>query len=337
MIQKLLSKVRSRTQRIKSKNFLQLENNYQSQQKVQTREEKEYQQALYQNKSIIRSFIFGEPEQLTLLRKCVQQDRCPEKVLEYSEQAIWELYCKKDYSNVISCVEAVFPYVEREFSKDNMSIGHISLIMAESCLIQGDYVRTILYLNEAEDSFFLNEEELSEYETFMKYYYSLKIGQLYNKLNMIDKSFFYAVLCLKTKKLSFLQKLPPCQLILNYYVTKKDLKEATDFGNAILKSLSFNNLLQKCKPQEIESMCEIYKIMIDLEKNQQRQYVLIDQFLLLLSIIKSNDQNLIEMLNKQKLKIQEDLNNYKDLLNVLGFYGQKAKLEAYPEQKQQQK
>ncbi|KAL4438922.1 hypothetical protein ABPG74_016642 [Tetrahymena malaccensis] len=337
MIQKILQKIRSRTSIIINKNFYQPESQLQSQKPEQTEEEKEYQQALNQSKSIIRNFIFGEPEQLTLLRKCIQQDRCPEQILEYSEQAIWELYCKNDYSNVISCVEVVLPQLEREFTKDNMSIGHISLIMAESCLKQGDYVRTMMYLNQAEDSFFLNEEELSECETFMNYYYSLKIGQLYSKLNMIDKSFFYALLCLNTKKLSFLQKLPPCQLILNYYVTKKDLKEATDFGNAILKQLSFKNLLQKCKPQEIESVCEIYKIMIDLEKNQQSQYVLIDQFLLLLSLTKSNDQNLLEMLNKKKIKIQEDLNNQKDLLYVLGFYGKKMKLETSPEQKQQQK
>ncbi|KAL4488341.1 hypothetical protein ABPG72_019191 [Tetrahymena utriculariae] len=337
MIQKLLQKIRSRTSKITNKHFQKLKNSNQGLKQDQTREEEEYQQALNQSKSLFRNFLFKEPVQLTLLRKCVQQERCPEEVLEFSEQAIWELYCKNDYSNVINCVEVVLPYVEREFSKDNMSIGHISLIMAESCQKQGDYVRTIMYLNEAEDSFFLNEEKLSEYETFMKYYYSLKIGQLYSKLNMIDKSFFYAALCLNTQKLSFLQKLPPCKLILNYYVTKNDLKEATDFGNAILKQLSFKNLLQKCKPQEVESVCEIYKIMIDLEKNQQSQYVLIDQFLLLLYLTKSNDQSLLEMLNKKKIKIQEDLNNQKDLLYVLAFYGKKMKLETSPELKQQQK
>ncbi|KAL4438920.1 hypothetical protein ABPG74_016640 [Tetrahymena malaccensis] len=290
----------------------------------------EYVQALEACNNLFKEVFLGIPKQTLLIENCVKDQLSSRKMLEYGEQALWDLYVTKDFVNTIRCGEMIFPYIEEDISLNHISVGYLSLLMAESYINQNQIKQAESYLKKAEDSYFQNIEDLEEVP-LLNYQYTLQLSELYYKIQKLDKSIIYATLCLQIQDLEFEKKITPCFLLCQHYLEKNNQNEALSFGLQLLKEVTFNNLINSYSPKEISALGQMYEMVIDLlfqdGKDLQKAYVIIEEYELLLQIIKSQDQKLQDSLKSKKQSINKQLNKQEDLLFVLGYYGQKLKLE----------
>ncbi|KAL4488344.1 hypothetical protein ABPG72_019194 [Tetrahymena utriculariae] len=291
----------------------------------------EYNQALDASKDLYKQVFLSTPKQALLIENCVKDQLSSKKMLDYGEQALWDLYADKDFQNTTRCGEILFPYIEKD---SNLSIGQLSLIMAESYINQDQIKQAEYYLKKAEDCYFENIDDL-KVVTPLNYQYTLQLSQLYYKIQNLDKSIIYATLCLQIEDLVFEKKITPCFLLCQHNLEKKNHKQALSFGLQLLKEVTFNNLINSFSPKEINSLGETYKMVIDLlfqddkntQKALQKAYVIIEEYELLLQITKCQDKQILDSLQCKKQQINKTLKKQQELLNVLGFYGKKQKLE----------
>ncbi|KAL4488343.1 hypothetical protein ABPG72_019193 [Tetrahymena utriculariae] len=290
----------------------------------------EYSQALDACNNIFKELFLGIPKQALLIEKCVKDQISSKKILKYGEQALWDLYANKDFQNTIRCGEILFPYIEEDISLSHISIGYLSLLMADSYITQNQIKQAAQYLKKAEDCYFQNIEDLEE-EPLLNYQYTLSLSELYYKIQNLDKSIIYATLCLQIEDLEFEKKIAPCFLLCQHYLEKNNQKEALSFGLQLLKEVTFNNLINSFSPKEINYLGETYKMVIDLlfqdGQDMQMAYVIIEEYELLLQITICQDEQILDSLKSKKQQINKSLKKQEDLLFVLGFYGQKLKLE----------
>ncbi|EAS00710.1 hypothetical protein TTHERM_00794360 (macronuclear) [Tetrahymena thermophila SB210] len=290
----------------------------------------EYTQALDDCNDLFKEVFLGIPKQALLIENCVKDKLPSRKILEYGEQALWDLYANKDFLNTIRCGEILFPYIEEDISLNHMSVGYLSLLMAESYINQNLKKQALQYLKKVEDCYFQNIDDLEE-EPLLNYQYTLQLSELFYKIQNLDKSIIYATLCLQIQDLEFEKKITPCFLLCQHYLEKNNQKEALSFGLSLLKEVTFSNLINSFSPKEINSLCEMYQMVIDLlfqdGKDMQKAFVIIEEYELLLQIIKCQDQQILKSLNNKKQQINKSLKKQEDLLFVLGYYGQKLKLE----------